>query len=414
MSTDVDVVIVGAGAAGAAAARRLAESGLSVMLLEATARVGGRAWTYSIADLPLDLGCGWLHSADRNPWTRIAEAGGFLVDRRTPVWRTQYRDLGFPQTEQAMARQAFADWSERLVTAPPPSDCAADALKPEGEWNVYLQAMSGFISGAGLEHISVADYTAYDAASTGCNWRVPAGYGTVIAASLPRPIDLRLSTPVESIELSTRDVTLATPVGTVRARGAILTVSTAVLAGGAIRLPTALDAWRHAAACLPLGRDEKLFMEIVGNNPFSPETHVLGNPRDAQTGAYYIRPFGWPVIECFLGDAGARMVEEMGPVAGFTHATDQLASLFGSGVRRSLRPLVASNWSRMTRVGGAYSHALPGHATARSDLAHPFEQRLFFAGEATHAYDFSTAHGAHDSGLRAAKEAIAALTAHHA
>jgi monoamine oxidase len=62
-------------------------------------------------------------------------------------------------------------------------------------------------------------------------------------------------------------------------------------------------------------------------------------------------------------------------------------------------------------VGGAYSHALPGHAAARRELARPFEQRLFFAGEATHHYDFSTAHGAYDSGLRAAEEAIDALAA---
>jgi monoamine oxidase len=107
------------------------------------------------------------------------------------------------------------------------------------------------MNGAGLEHISVADYTAYDAASTGCNWRTPAGYGTVIAASLPHPIDLRLSTPVQSIELDRRGVELTTPVGAVQARAAILTVSTTVLAGSTIRLPPGLDAWRHAAACLP-------------------------------------------------------------------------------------------------------------------------------------------------------------------
>ena len=65
----------------------------------------------------------------------------------------------------------------------------------------------------------------------------------------------------------------------------------------------------------------------------------------------------------------------------------------------------------MTWVGGAYSHALPGHAAARGELARPFEQRLFFAGEATHRSDFSTAHGAYDSGLRAAEEAIEALAA---
>ena len=95
----------------------------------------------------------------------------------------------------------------------------------------------------------------------------------------------------------------------------------------------------------PAGRNEKLFLEITGHNPFVPETRVLGNPRDRATGVYYIRPFGWPVIECFLGDQGARMVEELGPAAGFARAIDQLASLFGSAVSRSLRPLLASSWS---------------------------------------------------------------------
>jgi monoamine oxidase len=412
MSTNADVIIVGAGAAGIAAARRLATSGFTAMMLEATARVGGRAWTCNVAGLPLDLGCEWLHSADRNLWTRVAEALGLAVDRRTPAWGSQYRDLGFSHEEQSAARRAYAAWGQRMATAPPASDCAADAS--EGEWNAYLQAMSGFISGAGLERISVADYSAYEAASTRCNWRVPAGYGTLITASLPRSIDLRLSTQVESIELDRRGVTLATKVGAVRARAAILTVSTAVLAGDAIKLPTDLDGWRRAAGCLPLGRNEKLFLEIVGASPFVPETRVLGNPRDRRTGVHFIRPFGWPVIECFLGDESARIVEEMGPGAGFAHATDQLAALFGSDVRRNLHPLVASSWSRMTHVGGAYSHALPKQAAARKDLARPFEQRLFFAGEATHAHDFSTAHGAHDSGVRAAEEAIAALASQRA
>ena len=146
-------------------------------------------------------GCGWLHSADRNPWTRIAEGAGFVVDRRAPAWGRQYDDIGFSRTDQAAARRAYAAWAQRMEATPPVSDCAADALEPEGEWNAYLQAISGFMNGAGLEQISVADYTAYDAASTGCNWWTPAGYGTLIAASLPHPIDLRLSTPVQSIEL---------------------------------------------------------------------------------------------------------------------------------------------------------------------------------------------------------------------
>jgi monoamine oxidase len=412
MRADWDIVIIGGGAAGIAAARRLTTSGHSTLLLEASQRIGGRAWTANVAGLALDLGCGWLHSADRNPWTDIAAASGFDVDRRTPAWGQQYRGLGFSRAEQEAADEAFGVWRQRLVAAPPQSDCAADALEPGGEWNAYLQAMSGYISGAELERLSVSDYLAYDAASTGCNWRVPAGYGMLVAASLPATIALRLATPVEAIDLEAAGVRIATPVGTIAARSAIVTISTAVLAGGAIRLPAALDAWRHAATGLPLGRNDKLFLEIVGDSPFASETHVLGDPRDAHTGSYYIRPFGRPVIEGFFGGDGARTLVESGPVAGFTHAIDQLAALFGSDVRRSLRPIAASNWGRMAYVGGAYSYALPGRTAARDELARPFDQRLFFAGEATHRHDFSTAHGAYQSGTRAAEEVITALEPH--
>jgi monoamine oxidase len=410
MNAEPDVVVVGAGAAGIAAARRLSTSDLSWMVLEATSRVGGRAWTSDVAGMRLDLGCGWLHSADRNPWTELAAATGFAVDRSAPGFRRRYHDTGVSQAEQAAARRAYADWEERMESAALSSDCAADALDPRGEWNAYLQAISGFMNGARLEQISVADYTAYESASTSCNWRLPAGYGTLIASSLPHPIDLRLSAPVQSVELGRRDVEVTTAVGALRARAVILTVSTAVLAAGAIRLPPDLDAWRHAAACLPLGRDEKLFLEIAGENSFDSDTRVIGNPRDYRTGVYNIRPFGWPVIECFLGGDGARAVEEAGPAVGFAYAIDQLADLFGSNARLDLRPLIASSWGRMKFIGGAYSHALPAHSAARKDLALPFDERVFFAGEATHPNDFSTAHGAYQSGWRAADEAIAVLS----
>ena len=409
MSADPDVVIVGAGAAGVGAARRLAESGLAVVILEATARVGGRAWTHEVAGLPLDLGCEWLHSANRNPWVAIAEAAGFAVDRKAPAWDEQYRDLGFTKEDQAAADLAYAAWSRRLVTTPPASDCAADALEPDGAWNAYVEAISGYLNGAGLAQVSVADYLAYARASGGGNWRLQSGYGTLVAASLPERVDLRLSAPAQAIDMTRSGVRVTTRIGAVRAGAVILTVSTAVLAGGAVRLSPELDAWREAASRLPLGRNEKVFLEILGDSPFAPETHVMGTPRDAGSGSYVIRSFGWPVIECFLGGAGAEIIDVEGSSAGFAHAADELAALFGSDVRRKLRPLAASNWSRMSHVGGAYSHALPGHAGQRSVLAQPFDGRVFFAGEATHPFDYSTAHGAYASGVRAAEEAIAAL-----
>ena len=407
-----DVVVIGGGAAGVGAARRLAQSGLSTILLEASSRLGGRAWTHEVAGLNIDLGCGWFHSADRNAWVGIAQAAGIPIDRSPAQWGVQYRDLGFPPGEQADAGRAFATWLQQLEGSRLPSDCAADALDPNGEWNDYIRTIVGFISGAALEQLSIADYLAYDDASSDNNWRTPAGLGSLVARSLPTNVTAHLATPVESIALGAEGVTVRTPAGAVRARAAILTVSTAVLAGDALKLPAQIAPWCEAASSLPLGSNEKLFLRVEGG-PFEKETRVLGNPRAARTASYYIRPLGFPVIECFFGGEAARFVSGSGVSAAFDFAIEQLCALFGSAIRGSLHPLVASSWGRMHHIGGAYSYALPGHASARQALARPFEDRLFFAGEATSAGDFSTVHGAHDSGVRAADEAIGTLTNSH-
>ncbi|MEO8018895.1 MAG: NAD(P)/FAD-dependent oxidoreductase [Pseudomonadota bacterium] len=410
MNLDVDVVIVGGGAAGAGAARRLAQTSLSTVLFEADSRLGGRAWTHDTSGLHLDLGCGWFHSAERNAWIAIAGSTGVSIDRTPAQWGIQHRDLGFPKAEQFVAHQAFANWMRRLEHSPPPSDRAADALDADSEWNDYIRTIVGFISGGSLERLSIADYLAYDEASSDCNWRAPSGYGSLIAGSFPAQVPLHLATPVNSIALRANGVTVRTPAGVVHARAAILTVSTAVLAGETLQLPGELEPWREAARHLPLGRNEKIFLEIVGGAPFAAESQLLGNPRDVRTASYYIRPLGSPVIECFFGGEGTRVLEESGSAGAFDFAIGQLCALFGSDIRGALRPLVATRWSQMKRIGGAYSYALPGLASARRLLARPFENRLFFGGEATSSGDFSTAHGAHDSGTRAASEAIAALT----
>jgi len=404
-----EIVIIGAGAAGIGAAKRLAAAGIKPVLLEALPRPGGRAFTQHAAGHPLDLGCGYLHSADRNPWTEIAEQAGFAIERNNPAWDRQYKNLGAAAAEWRKAGEAFERWSERLITDPPASDIAADVLEPGSPYNAYLQAMSGYISGDELERISVRDYSTYDQASTEFNWRLPAGYGTLISSNLPAAAALRLNTPVEKITLDGKTLGLHTAAGTLRPSAAIITVSTNILAGGSIAWPAALDPWRDAATRLPLGADEKLFFEITGDSPFAPETHVLGDLHDPATGSYYIRPFGRPIVEVFLGGAGARALAQSGQEAAFARALDQLAKLFGNAIRASLRPLIASNWTNTPSIRGAYSHALPGNAQAREILAMPYDNRIFFAGEATHPFDFSTAHGAYLSGLRAADEAMAAL-----
>ena len=114
-------------------------SRLKTVVLEASARVGGRAWTHRLAGAPLDLGCGWLHSGERNAWARVAETMGVAIDRRTAAWGAQYQDRGFSPAEREAARRAYAAWTARLETAPPPSDCAADALEPGSEWNPFIE-----------------------------------------------------------------------------------------------------------------------------------------------------------------------------------------------------------------------------------------------------------------------------------
>jgi monoamine oxidase len=90
-------------------------------------------------------------------------------------------------------------------------------------------------------------------------------------------------------------------------------------------------------------------------------------------------------------------------------AIDEVVAILGSNYRRKLTPLAESRWAHDPFAQGAYSAALPGHAGARAVLAAPIDGRLFFAGEATSPHFFSTAHGARDSGERAAREVMGRL-----
>lgn len=397
----VDVAVIGGGAAGIGAARTLADRGVSVLLVEARDRLGGRAHTVHVDGLPLDLGCGWLHSAERNPWVKVAEAAGFPIDRTESAWGRQWRALGFSPAEQQASWEAFQAFEQRLRDDPPASDRAADALLPDCEWNGYIDALSGYINGAGLDQLSVADYLAYDDAASAANWRLPRGYGTLIASHAAR-IPTALATPVTRIDASGAQLRIETERGTLTAARAIVTVSSNVLAGGAIRFDAAFDAQLHAASCLPLGLANKLFLAVEGPGDLDSDSHLLGRPRLAETGSYYLRPFGYPVIECFFGGSGAAELEAEGLAANAAFAVEELAGLLGSDWRKRLRLIAGSAWGRDDFARGSYSHALPGQAGQRAVLAASPDPRIAFAGEACSPVDFSTAHGAYATGIQAA------------
>ena len=132
---DTEVAIIGGGAAGIAAARRLRDAHIDCLILEARPRLGGRAWTnHDDPTSPIDLGCGWLHSADRNPWTKIAEAAGYSIDRTPPPWTRHSSQIGFPISQQNNFSDALKEFytptSARIRRPPLPN--GAIRILPNG------------------------------------------------------------------------------------------------------------------------------------------------------------------------------------------------------------------------------------------------------------------------------------------
>ena len=406
-----DVIVVGAGAAGIGAARRLMAAGLDVVVLEARDRLGGRASTVPTAfGIPVDVGCEWLHSAESNPWVGIARELGFAVDETLPDWgqRVAWHRGTAAQEDWIAAREAF---DARCAAAAASGDDLAEAtlLEPGGRWNGLLRAISTWANGAELERVSVRDHDRYE--NSQLNWRVPRGYGTLLQAyGAAAPV--QLNTTVKHIDHRSRTITIGTDRGDLRARAIIVTISTNLLAAEAIRFTPPLPDKMAAAAGLPLGIANKLFLAIDGPLDALPrDRHLVGATDRTATGGYQIRPHGWPMISAYFGGMLATGLEREGPEAMAEFAIDELIGLFGADMRKRLRPLAHSAWVSDPLARGSYSCALPGHADDRALLAAPVNDRLFFAGEACSINFFGTAHGAYISAVAAAEAATVRLGA---
>jgi monoamine oxidase len=403
-SGETEVVIVGGGAAGIAAARRLHEAGVDCLIVEARPRLGGRAWTVD-GDFPLDLGCGWLHSADRNPWVGIAQTQRRTIDKTPPPWTRRSVPIGFPVSEQAAFLSELMTFYDRLesVGAQEPDRSAAAALDPHGRWNELIKAVGSYVTGAALERVSARDWSRYD--DSGVNWRVVEGYGAVIAA---HGAGLRavLDCPVRRIDHRGRRLRLETAQGPIVADAAIVTLPTALLAEELFA--PALPEKVSAAAGLPLGLDDKLFLSLAGAEELEKDSRLFGRTDRSGTGAYHLRPFGRPLIEGYFGGELAVELEAAGEGAFLDFATGELVGLLGSDFARRVKPIGLHRWGADPFARGAYSYALPGRADCRAALATPVEDRVFFAGEACSPHDFSTAHGAYLTGITAAEQALAA------
>jgi monoamine oxidase len=406
--SDVEVVVIGGGAAGVAAAKRLMRASVRCLLIEARPRLGGRAYTViDSSGFTLDLGCGWLHSADRNPWVRVAEEEGVAIDKTPPPWQRKTLEFGFPRAEQDDFQDAMGEFFTRLEDAAQGDTdvAAASLLVPGNRWNGLINSVGTYISGGDLDRLSVKDFDRYE--DSGVNYRAFKGYGTLISdhgADVP----MMLECAVTGIDHRGKRLRVETSRGAITADQVIVTVPSAVLAAERITFTPALPEKIAAARGLPLGLADKLFISLDGAEEFEKETRLFGRTDRNGTGGYHLRPFGRPMIEAYFAGGLAAELEAGGEGAFFDFAVSELVGLFGSEFARRLKPIRSHHWAHDPFALGSYSFALPGFADARQVLAEPIDNRLFFAGEACSAHDFSTAHGGFLTGVAAAEQVIAA------
>ena len=407
--SDVDVVIVGAGAAGLAAAKVLCAAGKTVRVLEAMDRIGGRAWTRDTDfGVPFDIGCAWLHAGDRNP---------FMADAERLGWTTRHHDMGLDHlyfgTRKASAEELAAvtaadEGIAEALAAGAPDDRLSSLLGQGGAMRASATYAGPMDFGKDADEISVADYNA--AADLYPDYFTREGFGALIAA-WGADVPVTLGAPVTAIDWSGKGVAVETPRGTVRGRAAIVTVSTGVLAFEDIRFTPALpEAHFEAVFDLPMGLLTKIPLEIHGDHLGLEPFDDLLIERHARHDLYFLCfPFDLPLMVGFVGGDFAWEIEAAGQDAAVDFVTDRLVDIFGSDLRKRVGRSLMTNWGGERRTRGAYASARPGRAGARAVLAEPVGERIWFAGEALAGSLMQTAGGARLSGEAAARDILAAL-----
>jgi monoamine oxidase len=410
-SGPVDVAIIGAGAAGLGAAKALATAGKNYVVLEAMSRSGGRAWTDTETfGVPIDWGCHWLHSASINQMRQFAdELGVAYLDHPVPWRLAENGKLLEEQETDALFVSLHALYDAALGAGKSGIDVALTDVIDTNDV-AYSLFESGVQAEWGFAPAQVSTLDASRYKDTEQNWAVTDGYGALVqqvAAGIPVSLD----TTVTQVILQGDGFQVVTNQGSIEARTVIVSVSTNVLSRQLIDFQPGLPDWKlAAAAAVPLGSDNKVVLQIDSRH-LGIDDHC--SVRIPYPGAPWfnvqMRPWGHDIASIYMGGPLCAELEAAGPDTQIAAGVEAMVSAFGSGIEKHIGAKAASAWGREPSILGAYGAARPGEAAKRADLAKPVEDRIFFAGEATHPFFFSTCHGAWLSGERAAGEAIAAL-----
>lgn len=418
---DVDVVVIGAGLAGLGAATALRAAGRSAVVLEASGRIGGRAWTTHPPELGgvwFDMGAVWLHNAETNPLVPIARAAGDTLLRSDEL-RVERVFVGSREAtaeevaDLGGAWQRFEDRAAELLRDGGDVPLAAVARSmPDDPWAVTVETWEGpIICVASADEFSTRDWLRN--VLSGSNLVPDGGIGAFVARRLGAGLDIRLSTPVERVRWSGDGVAVETAHGTVTARSCIVTVSTGVLGAGAIAFEPALPAATLAAIeALPMGLAMKVALRATGPDRLGLPLHCSLERQVARSGdptmGFQCWPYKRDYIQGWVGGPAAWDLAREGDAAAVDFALGQLRAVFGSRVDRVFAggTHLVTHWEADPWVRGAYSFVRTGDAEARAALARPVgDGRLLFAGEACHDGMAGTLAGAWISGQDAARQA---------
>ena len=414
---DTDVIIVGAGSAGLAAAKELARLGLACTLIDGSQRIGGRAFSREIAPgVWFDMGCAWLVGGADNPFATIADELGIPLSKdKSSVFeqqnhRFQRNRLPLTPSERDACLRYYADSYAALFASVTTGRDAAigDVIDVSHEFAPPF--MDDVATGWGLDvdRISTADF----ASSEGeLGYQAYSGYGNLVAA-WGADVAVTLNTRAEKITLTRQGVRVETSKGTITGRAALLTVSTGILASGDLRFGPDLPDWKTAAiTALPMGTENKIGLHF-DTDVFGPEGRGFYSTwnDDGSSAKIDVSVMGFNKAVIFVGGRSAIALEQQGPIAMQDYAVERVADLFGNDIRKHVGQTIATAWSIDPWTRGSWACAQPGQAHQRANLARPVEDRLFFAGEATASGAQGTCHGAYESGIRAAREAARHLT----
>jgi monoamine oxidase len=410
-SGDFDTVIVGAGAAGIAAAKRLGAAGLRYVLIEAADHIGGRCVTDSRTfGVPFDRGAHWIHLPDSNPVAKFAPGRGIDM---YPAPRSQKVRIGLryareKELEDFLAVQVRA--TRAIDDAARKADVASGSALPSdlGDWQATAEFVLGpFAYGQDLAKLSAADFASATERSSDAFCRQ--GFGALLASQAAGAM-VEFLTPATAVDID-RGVTVQTPKGTITARTGVITVSTAVLASGRIQFTPGLpQRVTEAFHSLPLGSYDHIALEFA-DNPLGLDSDdlVFEKSADPHTAAILGNVSGTRL--CLIEVAGAfgRSLAAQGADAMVDFAGDWLSKLYGAEIRKRITRAAVTRWNADALVLGAMSAALPGGHAARTVLTEPVRDAVWFAGEAVHETLWGTVGGAWESGERAADAVLRRL-----